>query len=177
MLQQSQVNSTGRCKPKVDQHNLKVSHARTSHSPSRRVSVTTAAVSGTGSHCSAAPATCAVTTHLPVAHDEHQVCNLPQRLVLAIRLDQRGDVLLGIRPAHGQDDGFARVAQKLEDAADRREKGGNTQQPAQSAMSTAVKTQHTPSSSNKEAPHSADTLCFSTISNHTSLEDAQACSS
>ena len=48
-------------------------------------------------------------------HDEDQVGQPSQGLVLAKSLDQGGDVLLGVRPAHGQNGGLVRVPQELAD--------------------------------------------------------------
>ena len=48
-------------------------------------------------------------------HDEHEVGKLAQSGVLPKGLDQRCDVLFGVRPRHGQDGRLARVAQEPED--------------------------------------------------------------
>ena len=48
-------------------------------------------------------------------HDEHQVGQPPQGLVLPKGLHQGGDVLLGVRPAHGQDGRLVGVPQELAD--------------------------------------------------------------
>lgn len=49
-------------------------------------------------------------------HNEHQVGQLLEGLVLPKRLDQGGEVLLGVGARHGQDDRLPRVLQELEDA-------------------------------------------------------------
>ena len=48
-------------------------------------------------------------------HDEHQVGQPPQGLVLPEGLHQGGDVLLGVGPAHGQDGGLVGVPQEFAD--------------------------------------------------------------
>lgn len=48
-------------------------------------------------------------------HDEDQVGQAPQGLVLPKGLHQGGDVLLGVWPAHGQDGRLVRIPQELAD--------------------------------------------------------------
>ena len=48
-------------------------------------------------------------------HDEHQVGQASERFVLTKGLDQSGDVLLGVWPAHGQDSGLVRVPEEFAD--------------------------------------------------------------
>ena len=47
-------------------------------------------------------------------HDEHQVGKLAQRGVLSKGLDQGGNILLRIRPGHGQNGRLAGVSQEPE---------------------------------------------------------------
>ena len=61
---------------------------------------------------------------VPVAHDEHQVRQLPEHGMLAECFDQRRDVLLGVGPRHREDCRLGGVSQEPRDVLpDRRPVG------------------------------------------------------
>ena len=51
-----------------------------------------------------------------VAHNEHQIRDVPQRLVLSKRFDERRDVLLCVGAAHREHHGLGAVCQEAIDA-------------------------------------------------------------
>ena len=75
-------------------------------------------------------------------HDEDQVGQLPQHGVLAKRLDQRGDVLLGVRARHRQDGRLAGVAQEAGDVLQEADVWVFVQQGASAPAVQAITVKH-----------------------------------